>query len=144
MRRCLALAAMVVGLSSGAWGQDAVPDGANYPEPRCQRPEISKIDKPLSSFGASGFGSGAVGSYNAKVKAFNKEADAYDTCMHAYIDKANVDVKRIQDKANADLKRISDQANLSMHAIQDRIRQAVSEANDVSASLRVEASKIKR
>jgi hypothetical protein len=146
MKQILALAAFLVCLSSGAWcqGPDALPDGANYPDPPCQKPQVSRIDKPQSSFGAGGFDSGAVGSYNSKVKAFNKEAQAYDACMHAYIDKANGDVKRVQDKANADLKQITDRANASMHAIQDKIRQAVAEANGVSASLKVETSKIKR
>ena len=148
MKRKIVLAAFLACLSSGAWSQtsatEALPDAANYPDPPCRKPEISRIDKPQSSFGAGGFDSGAVGSYNSKVKAFNKEAQDYDACMHAYIDKANGDVKRIQDKANADLKQISERANASMKAIQDKIRQAVSDANGISAGLNQETAKLRR
>jgi ElaB/YqjD/DUF883 family membrane-anchored ribosome-binding protein len=90
------------------------------------------------------YDSGDIGSYNSKIKAFNKQAQAYDSCMHAYIDKANADTKRIQDKANADLKQISERANAAMKTIQDKIRQAVSDANSVSAGLKEETSKVRR
>ena len=146
MRQRIRLAALLACISTGAWAQspDALPDGANYPEPQCKKPQADRINKPQTYYGRDGFDGGAVGSYNSRVKAFNKEAAAYNACMHAYIDKANGDVKRVQDKANADLKQISDRANASMHAIQDKIRQAVAEANEVSTSLKVETSKIKR
>ena len=141
MKQTLALAAFLTCLSSGAWcqGADALPDGANYPEPQCNKPQLNMV-KP----GVWNDASGATATYNFKVRKFNQDAGVYDSCMHAYIDKANGDVKRIQDKANADLKQISDRANASMHAIQDKIRQAVSDANSVSAALAQDTAKLKR
>jgi len=63
--------------------------------------------------------------------------------MHAYIDKANGDTKAIQEKANIDLKQITERANASMKVIQDKIRQAVSDANGVSASLDEQTAKLR-
>jgi len=145
MKRLAALAAFLVSLSSGAWSQapDTLPDAVNYPDPQCQKPQVDRIDRPQTHYGADGFDAGAVGSYNSKVKAFNKEAAVYNSCMHAYIDKANVDVKRIQEKANADLKQITDRANASMKLVQDKIRQAVADANGVATALDQQTAKLR-
>jgi len=75
---------------------------------------------------------------------FNKQAAAYDACMHAYIDTANRDVKVIQDKANAELKQVTERANTSMKAIQDKIRQAVADANSVAAAMDEQTAKLRR
>ena len=141
MKQLLVLAALLTCLSSGAWPQAGVPEALpdNYPDPQCTKPQVNLV-KP----GVSNDNSGAVGSYNSKVRTFNKDAAAYSACMHAYIDKANGDVKRIQDKANADLKQITDRANASMKAIQDKIRQAVTDANSVSADLNQETAKLRK
>ena len=88
--------------------------------------------------------SGAVGSYNSRIKAFNRDSAAYNACMHAYIDSASRDVKIIQDKANADLKQITERANAAMKAIQDKIAQAVADANDVSAALDKDTAKLRK
>jgi ElaB/YqjD/DUF883 family membrane-anchored ribosome-binding protein len=79
-----------------------------------------------------------------KVKKFNQEAMAYGSCMHAYIDKANSDVKTIQDKANADLKQVSERANTAMKTIQDKIRQAVAEAKSVAAAIDEQTAKLRK
>lgn len=147
MKQLLGLAALLTCLSSGAWPQagtpEALPDG--YPDPQCTKPKVNMV-RPEVKMNTSGnaVDSGAVGSYNSKVKQFNRDAAAYNSCMHAYVDKANGDVKRIQEKANADLKQITDRANASMKAIQDKIRQAVTDANSLSASLDQETAKLRK
>lgn len=147
MNRQIALAIFLVGLSSVAWGQttvsEALPGG--YPDPQCTRPRASLV-KPQIELGGkqNAVDSGAVGAYNARVKSFNQESAAYNSCMHAYIDKANLDVKNIQDKANADLKQISERANASMNGIQDKIRQAVADANEVSAAWDKETARLRK
>ncbi len=132
MKRQFALAALVAGLSPIAWAQDAA-----YPDPQCTKPQTAAV-KPDGRVGGgrgNSINSGADGSYNARVRAFNRDAAAYNACMHAYIDTANRDVKTVQDKANADLKQVSERANASIKAIQDKIRQAVDDANGVVADL---------
>ena len=101
----------------------------NYPDPQCTKPDI-KIVKPMAP--KSVYDWGPVNAYNDKIKAYNRDLKAYDSCMHAYIDKANSDVKRIQDQANADLKRITGNANTAIKVVEDKIRQAVGDANDVA------------
>jgi len=145
MRQRIRLAALLACISTGAWAQspDALPDGANYPEPQCKKPQADRINKPQTYYGRDGFDAGAVGSYNSRVKAFNKEAAAYNACMHAYIDKANGDVKVIQDKANADMNQIRDRADASMKVIQDKVKQAVADTNSVATALDQETAKLR-
>ncbi len=141
MRRQIALLALLVGFSSAASAQPgpaALPDTATYPDPDCTKPQVNLV-KP-----GAWNNSEAVDSYNSKVKKFNREAAAYDTCMHAYLDKANSDVKTIQDKANADLKQTAERANASMKAIQDKIRQAVADGKGVVAAIDEQAAKLRR
>ena len=146
MSRLIALAVFLT-CSSTAGAQtpavEALPD--TYPDPQCVKPQVNMI-RPGTQInsGNNAVDSGPVGSYNTKVKAFNKQAAAYDACMHAYIDTANRDVKVIQDKANADLKQLTERANASMKAIQDKIRQAVAEANSVAAAMDEQTAKLRR
>lgn len=135
MVRQIALVAFLAGFSSVAWAQaGTLPD--SYPDPQCIKPSVNMV-KPEAA------NSAAVGSYNAKIKTFNKQAAAYDSCMHAYIDKANGDVKTIQDKANADLKQVTERANASMKAIQDKIGQAVADAKSVTAAIDEQTARLK-
>lgn len=148
MIRQIALMAFLICLSSAAGAQpvaEALPDATNYPEPQCKKPQVNLV-RPDVQVGGRGnaIDSGALGSYNSRVKAFNRDAGAYNSCMHAYIDKANGDVKVIQDKANADLKQITERANASMKAIQDKIRKAVAEANSVTAAMDEQTAKLRR
>jgi hypothetical protein len=136
MTRQILLAAILCCISAAARAQDALPDGATYPDPGCTKPQTDLI-KPETA------NSAAVGNYNAKVRKFNRDAVVYSACMHDYIDKANRDVQRIQDKANADLKEITARANASMKAIQDKLRRAVDEANGVATSLNQDADKLR-
>jgi len=153
MIRHIALMTFLVGLSCAAGAQtsilapaaDALPGAANYPDPLCKKPQVNMIRPGAQvNSGNNAIDSGPVGSYNSKVKAFNKEAAAYDTCMHAYIDKANGDVKTIQDKANADLKQVSERANTAMKTIQDKIRQAVAEAKSVAADIDEQTARLRK
>jgi len=143
MKQILILAALLSGMPCSAWPQagvsEALPDGANYPDPQCDKPQVNMV-KP----GAWNDTSGATNIYNLKVRKFNKDAAAFNSCMHAYIDKANSDVKRIQEKANADLKQISDRANASMKIVQDKIRQAATDANSVATAMDEETAKLRK
>src|SRR6185436_18567314 len=144
MKRFAALGIFLASLSSSAWSQAAIPETLpGYPDPQCVKPQVDRLSKPQTHYDAGGFDAGAVGSYNSRIKAFNKEAAAYSACMHAYIDKANGDTKAIQEKANIDMKQITERANASMKVIQDKIRQAVSDANGVSASLDEQTAKLR-
>lgn len=142
MRRLLALAVLLLA-GPAAWAQTP-PDGAAYPDPQCQKPNASIMRPDVHAGMGGGIDSGAIGSYNSRVKAFNRDNAAYNACMHAYIDTANRDVKAVQDKANADLKQVTERANASMKAIQDKIRQAVADANSVSAELEAQTAKLRK
>jgi hypothetical protein len=119
-------------------GSEALPGAVVYPDPHCTKPQVNLV-KP-----GAWNNSEAVDSYNSKIKKFNREAAAYDACMHVYIDKANDDVTAIRDKANADLKRTSDHANASMKAIQDKIRQAVADGKSVVAAVDEQTARLRR
>lgn len=143
MKRQMVLAAFLVCMSSAAWCQagvpEAPPDIANYPDPQCNKPQVNMVNP-----GAWNDTSGATATYNFKVRKFNQDAAAYNSCMRAYIDKANSEVKRIQEKANADLKQISDRANASMKIVQDKIRQAAVDANSVATAMDEETAKLRK
>lgn len=115
----------------------ALPDGTGYPDPSCTKPQMNLV-KPEAG------NSAAVALYNEKVRKFNKQAVAYDACLHAYIDTANRNVKAIQDKANADLKATTERANAAMKAIEDKIRQAVTDGKDVAAALNQDNAALER
>jgi vacuolar-type H+-ATPase subunit E/Vma4 len=67
------------------------------------------------------------------VKAFNRASESYRSCIHAYVDNASREVKRIQDQANADIKQITNSSNAAMDTIQAKIKRAVIELNDLAA-----------
>ena len=113
------------------------PELTNYPEPHCTKPQVNLVAPTTLN---DQFGS--VGQYSAKVAKFNRDFKAYSACMHAYIDKANVDAKRIQDEAAADMKRITERANLSTKDIQDKAAQASAEEQGVTADLNAQIAKI--
>jgi hypothetical protein len=102
-----------------------------YPDPQCHRPNV-KLIKPEYSQVGNTVSSGAVGSYNALVKTYNREANAYNACMHSYIDNANSELKRIQNDANEKIKQITDGANTRLKSVEGKIAQAVSDANGVA------------
>ena len=73
-----------------------------------------------------------LGSYNEKVKIYNREAQEYDACMHAYIDNANTELKRVQTDTNDRIRRITVAANARLKSIECKIVAAVQDANQVS------------
>ena len=104
---------------------------AAYPDPQCPRPEV-KLLKPAYTHVGNIEDSGPVGSYNSKVKTYNREAQTYDACMHAYIDGANVELKRVQDDANQRIRQVSESANTRLKLIEAKVAAAVADANQVS------------
>ena len=115
----------------------SLPEPSNYPEPHCTKPQLSLVRPTVFNDQ-----SGSVGQYSAGVVKFNRDFKAYSVCMHAYIDKANMDAKRIQEAAAADMKQIAERANLSMKAIQDKAAQASAEEEGVTADLNAQIAKI--
>jgi hypothetical protein len=118
----------------------------DYPDPQCTKPQMTTVKPNVqvdTSRGVS-IDSGAVGSFNSRVKAFNRDAAAYNACMHAYIDAANRDVKTVQDKTNSELKLVAERGNASMKMIQDKIRQAVTDANSLGAELEAENARLRK
>lgn len=147
MKIFLALSCMAAVLATAAVAQKPepqplapaavlVPNLTGYPDPACIKPQV-KLVRPTVWNDQSG----SVANYNARVKKFNHDFDAYSACMHAYIDKANLDVKTIKDRANADLKQITERANASMKIIEDKIALSVIEAKTVAADLNEQIAK---
>jgi hypothetical protein len=99
---------------------------ADYPVPDCVKPD-AKLIKP-----EVGFSGGAYAPDNSRIVKYNRQAKAFDTCMHAYIDTANGAITRIHDKANSDIRQISDNANSAIKSAEARVHDAISEANQVS------------
>lgn len=121
-----------------------VPPAAAYPDPQCTKPDLSLIKPPKFTHDGNMYDSGSVGSYNSRVKAFNRATEAYASCIHAYVENANHEVERVQNQANSDMKRIKDNANAAMAAIQDKIRKAVAEGNDFVAEQNAMAAALEK
>lgn len=102
---------------------------APYPDPQCKQPDLASIKPPASNNDGA-----AVSIYNAKVKTFNREAGAYNECINAYVDRSNLELKRIHDQAAADQKRLADNANAAMKDVQDKMQKALADAHAVSAA----------
>ena len=115
----------------------SLPELSNYPEPHCTKPQLSLVRPTVLNDQ-----SGSVGEYTTRVAKFNRDFEAYSACMHAYIDKANMDVKQIREVAAADMKQIAERANLSTKAIQNKAAQASAEAEGVTADLNAQIAKI--
>lgn len=115
----------------------SLPELSNYPDPHCTKPQLSLVRPTVLN---DQFGS--VGQYSARVVKFNRDFKAYSACMHAYVDKANMDAKRIQELAAADMKQIAERANLSMQGIQKKAAQASAEEEGVTADLNAQIAKI--
>jgi hypothetical protein len=52
--------------------------------------------------------------------------------MHAYIDGANVELKRVQDDANQRIREVSESANARLKLIEAKVAAAIADANQVS------------
>lgn len=134
----IVLTVVLAGLPPAAWAQDS------YPDPDCRKPDAARVKLPDVHPGPGAFDNGAVGSYNSRIKAFNRDQAAYNDCIHAYIDTANRDAKTVQDKTNAELKEVSARGNASMKLIQDKIRRAVAEANELGAALEAQTARLRK
>jgi hypothetical protein len=113
----------VAAMPAQAADSDAPVAIQHYPDPDCVKPEAKQINP-------NGFDASAVNSYNLRVRRYNTQLSAYNSCVHAYVDKANADIRRIQDAANSDMARIRDTANASMKEIEQKVRDAVAAANE--------------
>ena len=132
MKNLMTALALSIGLATvAARAQGDANIASDYPDPHCARPEV-KLIKP----GYTGKGniedSGLAGAYNQKVKIYNREAQDYDSCMHAYIDGANVELKRVQNDANAQIRLVSDTANTRLRLIEGKVAAAIRDANQVA------------
>jgi hypothetical protein len=130
--RVLALGVVTGLLTVAAHGQgEASAVAPDYPDPHCPRPEV-KLIKPAYTHTSNIEDAGPVGSYNQKVKLYNHEALDYDACMHAYIDSANAELKRVRSDANARIRLITDTANTRLKLIEGKVAAAVQDANQVA------------
>jgi hypothetical protein len=66
-----------------------------YPKPSCLMPSSKKLIKPSYD------DPGGVGSYNAGIRQFNKDAAAYNGCMQAYNAKVGNDIQGILSTVNS-------------------------------------------
>ena len=75
-----------------------------YPGPKCVRPHLDKSgsgsNAQLMGAGAVGANVGMLGS-DAKIKQYNALMDVYNSCLRAYVENGNADMKRIQDRVQA-------------------------------------------
>jgi hypothetical protein len=128
----LAIAAASWLLTASAHAQGDI-NGAvsDYPDPQCHRPEV-KLIKPAYTHTSNIEDAGPAASYNQKVKLYNRQAQDYDACMHAYIDNANVELKRVQADANERIHQITDTANARLKLIESKVAAAVQDANQVA------------
>ncbi len=116
--------------SGNAQVAEATPAMA-YPDPQCTKPDLGLIKAPQLGDVTDAEYNARARAYNSHIKEFNRASEAYRACVHAYIGNANREVKRIQDQANADLKRITDNSNAAMDAVQGKVKQAISDLNDL-------------
>jgi hypothetical protein len=104
-----------------------------YPDPRCTAPKFQALPQGGDAKNDSS-DAAKTALYDYEVRQFNREAEAYHTCLYHYIDKASHDARQIQEQANADVKRITDKANAQVGAIRAQIHKANSDAKNASTS----------
>lgn len=128
----LVLAIMTCSHASAGMAQiaETVPVAA-YPDPQCIKPDVKSIAPPQlkDAYDPAEIYNAKARAYNFAVKAFNRDAETYKSCIQAYVDNASREVKRIQNQANADLKRITENSNAAMDAIQGKMKRAAAELN---------------
>ena len=129
-RLMMAFAATSCLVAGAAWGQGETAP-ADYPDPQCARPQVQLV-KPINNYASHIDDTAAAGSYNQKVRLYNGQARDYDACMHAYIDGANAELKRVQTDANDRIRQITNDANARLKAIEGKVAAAVHDANQVS------------
>ena len=110
-----------------------LPAAAAYPDPQCTKPDLGLIKPPKLGDVTDDTYNARARAYNSHLKEFNLASEAYDSCIHAYVEGANREVDRVQNQANSDMKRIKDNANAAITAIQEKSRKLVAEGNDFAA-----------
>ena len=117
-------------LAGPVQAEDNVPE-VPFPDSHCTKPDLESIKLPklTAEHGHYDYTT-PVGSYDSRIKAYNKAAAAYHSCIHAYVESAGIQTKKIQDQANAEVKRITDIANASMSAIHAKVNTAILEENN--------------
>jgi hypothetical protein len=128
----LAIASITFSYANAGMAQvaETVPATA-YPDPQCTKPDLGLIKPPQLGDATDDTYNTRVRAYNFHIKEFNQASEAYRACIHAYVDNANREVKRIQDQANVDLKRITENSNTAMDGVQGKVKQAISDLNDL-------------
>jgi hypothetical protein len=138
MRKCIGILAVALALSTtskvgAVSAAESLKPSPEYPAPECAKPDDKLIKllkrKPEYSNIGGRADSGAVGSYNALVKAYNLGVRSYDSCISSYISAANGEIARLHDEAVAHIKQISDDANGRIKLIEKQITDVVDEAN---------------
>jgi hypothetical protein len=127
MRKCLGVFVGLMILNTSHARAQGEPTALGYPAPDCVKPD-PKLIKPEIEFS-----NGIYAPDNSRIVRYNRQAKAFDDCMHAYIENSKAAIAQIRDKANSDIKQVSDRANSAIKAAEARLRDAVSEANMVSA-----------
>ena len=129
MQKIITVLALSLAIHAGPALAQAADPASAWPDPQCRQPDLNDIKPPASNNDAP-----AVSIYNAKVKSFNREALAYNSCIRAYVEAANQELKRVHDQADADEKRIAEAANAVLKMIQDKSQKALAQANAISAA----------
>ena len=88
MRQMILLALLLMPLPAAAQSASGNLPSDFYPPPKCEKPP-----SPGKAPGVTD--QGAVLAYNAKVRNFNKQAEAFNACMKEYSDKAQNDINGI-------------------------------------------------
>jgi hypothetical protein len=138
MKKCIGILAFALALSAtsnegAVHAAESVKPSTGYPAPECAKPDDKLIKllkrKPEYTIIGGRADSGAVGSYNALVKAYNLGASSYNSCISSYISAANGEIARLHDEAIAHIKQVSDDANGRIKLIEKQITDVVNETN---------------
>ena len=126
-KEAIAAATMILLHAGYATAQTYAPN--KYPNPRCGLPEFEVLPQAEDSKTPD---KTKASLYDYEVRQYNREVEAYGTCIRNYIAKADHDAQGIQAQANEDVKRITDNANASIAMIRAHIRKATANAKKIS------------
>lgn len=128
MRNCISILAVALALATPNIGAVSAAvsteSSTDYPAPECAKPS-DKFLKHKPEYNDVG----GMGSYNARVRAYNRGTVSYNSCMTSYIGSADGEIKRLHDEAVAHIKQVTDDANARIKWIEKQIQNVVDEAN---------------
>lgn len=111
---------------------DAQPNAPRkYPGPQCVQPEFEVLPEAEDPKATDKL---KANLYDYEVRQYNREVEAYSSCIRKYMAKAKGDAQRIQDRANQEAKRITDEANASIAVIQAQMHKAEANAKKISGT----------